>query len=104
VEFIVPDFIRKLEHEWREIEKLIPTNREQAANATHKLISATLLVEATILSDQLRLLEVNLRNQSTETEIENLREICGEEMTSVSAALVAALRRKQRINEARTPS
>ncbi|MFT3780731.1 MAG: response regulator [Nibricoccus sp.] len=103
LEVILPDFIQKIENEWANIDRMLE-DREctPAANAAHKLISATLLVEANVLSDQLRLLESRLRDGALESEIEKVRTICREEMDSVAKSLAAALKRHQRTNEAQS--
>jgi CheY-like chemotaxis protein len=103
LEVILPDFTRKIQSEWVLIDRMLE-DREctPAANSAHKLISAMLLVEADVASDQLRLLESRLRDGALESEIEKVRAVCREEIENVSKALKAALKRRQRINEART--
>jgi hypothetical protein len=105
LEIILPDFTRKIQSEWALIDRMLE-DREctPAANAAHKLISAMLLVEADVASDQLRLLENRLREGGLESEIEKVRTICREEIENVAKSLKAALKRRQRINEARKPT
>ncbi len=102
LEIILPDFARKIQNEWALIDRMLE-DREctPAANAAHKLVSAMLLVEADAASDQLRLLENRLRDGAIESEIEKVRAICREEVEAVAGSLKAALKRRQRINEAR---
>ncbi|MBK9991836.1 MAG: response regulator [Verrucomicrobia bacterium] len=102
LEIILPDFTRKIQSEWALIDRMLE-DREctPAANAAHKLISAMLLVEADVASDQLRLLESRLRDGGLESEIEKVRTVCREEIDNVAKSLRAALKRRQRINEAR---
>jgi signal transduction histidine kinase/DNA-binding NarL/FixJ family response regulator len=102
LEIILPDFTKKILSEWALIDRMLE-DREctPAANAAHKLISAMLLVEADVASDQLRLLESRLRDGALESEIEKVRTICHEEIEKAASALRATLKRKQRINEAR---
>jgi CheY-like chemotaxis protein len=99
LEVILPDFMRKIESEWTSIDRMLE-DREctPAANAAHKLVSAMLLVEADVLSDQLRLLESRLRDGALESEIEKVRSICRDEVANVGQALKAALARHQRFN------
>jgi signal transduction histidine kinase/CheY-like chemotaxis protein len=103
LEIILPDFTRKIQSEWALIDRMLE-DREctPAANAAHKLISAMLLVEADVASDQLRLLENRLRDGALESEIEKVRTVCREEIENVAKALKAALKRRQRINEGQT--
>lgn len=96
---MVPEFVRRMEAEWDEIEALLPTNAVFAANAVHKLVSATLLVEAQYISDQLRILEEQLRKGASPAEIEKLREICSEELQKVAKSLRAAAKRQHRLSE-----
>ena len=102
LEIILPDFTKKIQSEWALIDRMLE-DREctPAANAAHKLISAMLLVEADVASDQLRLLERSLRDGALESEIEKVRSICREEIESAANALNAALKRRQRINGGR---
>jgi len=102
LEIILPDFTRKIQSEWALIDRMLE-DREctPAANAAHKLVSAMLLVEADAASDQLRLLESRLRDGALESDIEKVRAICREEIEAVAVSLKAALKRRQRINEAR---
>jgi CheY-like chemotaxis protein len=105
LEFILPDFTKKLQSDWVLISQLITANPVQAANAAHKLVSATLLIEAQNLSEQLRLFEDLLRKPGTPAEIEKLREICAEEVEAVVRSLRSALKRRQlRLSEAQRPS
>ena len=103
LEIILPDFTRKIQSEWALIDRMLE-DREctPAANAAHKLISAMLLVEADVASDQLRLLESTLRDGALESEIEKVRAVCRDEIEHVAKALKAALKRRQRINEAQS--
>lgn len=103
LEAILPDFMRKTESEWAGIDRMLE-DREctPAANAAHKLISAMLLIEADVLSDQLRLLESRLRDGALESEIEKVRSICREEVANVIQALQAALARHRRFNADRS--
>ncbi len=105
LEFILPDFTKKLKSDWDGIAQMIGSNPVQAANATHKLVSATLLIEAQNLSEQLRLFEDLLRKPGSPAEVEKLREICAEEVEAVVRALRSSLkRRQQRLSEAQRPS
>ena len=100
LEIILPDFTRKIQSEWALIDRMLEDREvRSAANAAHKLISAMLLVEADVASDQLRLLESCLRDGALESEIEKVRSICREEIDSVATSLKTALSRRQRINE-----
>jgi CheY-like chemotaxis protein len=103
LEVILPDFIRKIQNEWAGIDRMLE-DREctPAANAAHKLISAMLLVDADVLSDQLRLLEGRLRDGALESEIEKVRGVCRDEVTNVAQALQAALARHQRLSADRS--
>ena len=105
LEIILPDFTRKIQNEWSGIDRMLE-DREctPAANAAHKLVSAMLLVEADVASDQLRLLERSLRDGALESDIEKVRSICRDEVASVAKSLKAELKRRQRINEAQSPS
>lgn len=96
---VVPEFVRRLEAEWDGVEQLLPKNPLQAASAAHKIVSATLLVEAQYVSDQLRILEEQLRKGATGSEIEKLRDICREEIEKVAKSLRAAAKRHQRLND-----
>jgi hypothetical protein len=96
---MVPEFTRRLEQDWEGVEKLLGINNLQAANAAHKLVSATLLVEAQYISDQLRILEDQLRKDAPKDEIEKLRDICREEIDKVGKSLRAAARRHQRLKD-----
>ena len=102
LEIILPEFTQKIQSEWASIDRMLE-DREciPAANAAHKLVSAMLLVEARVASDQLRLLESRLRDGALESEIEKVRAICREEIEAVAGALKNVLKRRQRINEAR---
>lgn len=99
IETIVPEFTRRLEQDWSAIEQLLKTDTIQAANAAHKLVSATLLVSAQYVSDQLRILEDQLRKNAPADEIAKLRDICAEEIAKVSQSLRAAARRQRRLAE-----
>jgi signal transduction histidine kinase/DNA-binding NarL/FixJ family response regulator len=105
LEAILPDFTKKIQSEWAMIDRMLE-DREctPAANAAHKLISAMLLVEADVASDQLRLLESRLRDGALESEIEHVRHICREEIEAVGKSLKVALKRRQQINEAQSPT
>ena len=100
LEAILPDFAKKIQDEWAQIDRMLE-DREctPAANAAHKLVSAMLLVEADVASDQLRLLESRLRDGALESEIEKVRSICREEIAAVAKSLLSVLKRRQRINE-----
>jgi len=99
VELMVPEFTSRLEQEWHKIESLLARDPIQAANGAHKLTSATLLVSAQYLTDQLRILEEQLRSAVGREEIEKLREICREEVEKVAQSLRAAARRRGRMKE-----
>lgn len=99
VELMVPEFATRLAQEWAKIEQLLGSDAPQAANAAHKLTSATLLVSAQYLTDQLRILEEQLRSAAAPAEVEKLREICREEIEKVTQSLRAAARRRGRLAE-----
>lgn len=96
---MVPEFTRRLEHDWQTVEHLLATDLTQAANAAHKMISATLLVEAQYISDQLRILEEQIRKGAPTPDLEKLRDICREEIEKVAKSLRAAAKRHQRLND-----
>mgnify|MGYP002359026727 CR=1 FL=1 len=102
---VLSDFTRKIENEWAGIDRMLE-DREvtPAANVAHKLVSAMLLIDASVASDQLRLLEARLRDGALESEIEKVRAVCRDEVGGVVQALKDELRRRARINEAQSPT
>jgi hypothetical protein len=102
-ERIVPEFVQRLESDWAQIETLVTTAPLQGAAAVHRMISATLLVDARYVSDQLRLFEEQLRLPASEA-TQHLLEICREEVAKVAASLRAAVKRQQQLNAGQRPT
>ena len=106
LEAIIPDFSSRFIADWHTVEKLMREDRSKAADLAHRMISAALLVRADIASDQLRLMEKQLREGSSDADLEKLREVCGESVQDVVDSLLAILKKQQErsANGVRTPS